>query len=124
MSYTIEGVLTEVFNTQQITEKFCKRELVIEKTENNGSRPFTETIKFQLTNDRCDLIDPYAPGQEIKVHFNIKGREYSKEDRTSYFVNLEAWRIEGISNGAPIDHEPPYVPDVEPIQGPEDDLPF
>ena len=59
MSYEITGVLTEVFQTKQITQSFLKREFVIEKTEHNGSRPFTETIKFQLINDRCDLIDPY-----------------------------------------------------------------
>ena len=123
MSYILEGVLTEVFQTQQMTEKFYKRDFVIEKTEHKGNRVFTETIKFQLTNDNCDLIDPYTEGEEIKVHFNIKGRKHEKDGRENYFVNLEAWRIERVSSGPAIDPEPDFIPDEIPPEEP-DNLPF
>ncbi len=123
MSFEIIGKLTEKFETQEITSSFKKREFVIEKTESSGGREFIEIIKFQLNQDRCDLIDPYQPNEEIKIHFNIKGRKWEKEGRVSYFTNLEAWRIERISNNQNTD-EPPQ-PGLDKIQ-PEtdDDLPF
>ena len=69
MSFEIVGKLTEKFNTREITNTFKKREFVIEKVENAGGREFTEVIKFQLSQDRCDLIDPYNLNEDIKVHF-------------------------------------------------------
>lgn len=123
MSFEINGKLVEKFDTQEITNTFKKREFVIEKVENTGGREFTETIKFQLSQDRCDLIDPYNPNEEIKVHFNIKGRKWEKDGRVSYFTNLEAWRIERVAvaqnNMPPQPKMDEIPPEVE-----EDDLPF
>lgn len=123
MSYEINGKLVEKFDTQEITNTFKKREFVIEKVENAGGREFTETIKFQLSQDRCDLIDPYNTNEEIKVHFNIKGRKWEKDGRVSYFTNLEAWRIERLTveqnNTTPQPSMDEIPPEVE-----EDDLPF
>lgn len=123
MSFEINGKLVEKFDTQEITNTFKKREFVIEKVENTGGREFTETIKFQLSQDRCDLIDPYNPNEEIKVHFNIKGRKWEKDGRVSYFTNLEAWRIERVAvaqnNMLPQPKMDEIPPEVE-----EDDLPF
>ena len=115
MSYELQGILTEIFNTDQVTERFKKREFVIEKTEESGDKTFTETIKFQLTNDKCDIIDPYATGEEVKIHFNIKGRKWEKDGKTSYFINLEAWRIEKVESSQPNTYKTPP---------PENDMPF
>ena len=123
MSFEINGKLVEKFDTQEITVSFKKREFVIEKTENAGGREFTETIKFQLSQDRCDLIDPYNPNEEIKVHFNIKGRKWEKDGRVSYFTNLEAWRIERLA-AAQNDMPPQPNMDEIPPEVEEDDLPF
>ncbi len=123
MSFEIVGKLTEKFNTQEITNKFKKREFVIEKVENAGGREFTEVIKFQLSQDRCDLIDPYNLNEDIKVHFNIKGRKWEKDGRTSYFTNLEAWRLEKIASEQGNDAPPqPGLADIPPEM--ENDLPF
>lgn len=123
MSFEINGKLVEKFDTQEITSSFKKREFVIEKVESAGGREFTEIIKFQLSQDRCDLIDPYNLNEEIKVHFNIKGRKWEKEGRVSYFTNLEAWRIERVAvaqnNMPPQQNMDQIPPEVE-----EDDLPF
>ena len=123
MSFEINGKLVEKFDTQEITNSFKKREFVIEKVESAGGREFTEIIKFQLSQDRCDLIDPYKTSEEIKVHFNIKGRKWEKEGRVSYFTNLEAWRIERVAvaqnNMPPQQNMDQIPPEVE-----EDDLPF
>ena len=123
MSFEITGKLSEKFDTQQVTNTFKKREFVIEKTENTGGREFTEVIKFQLSQDRCDLIDPYTINEDTKVHFNIKGRKWEKDGRVSYFTNLEAWRLEKVSNEVAADMPPqPGIEDIPPEV--EDDLPF
>lgn len=98
MSFEINGKLYEKNDTVAVTEKFRKREFVLEKTESSNSGEFTELIKFQLTQDRCDLLDRYNVNDEVKISFNIKGRKWEKDGKVSYFTNLEAWRIEKVSN--------------------------
>ena len=96
MSFEITGKLIEKFNTQQVSEKFKKREFVIEKEENNGEMVFVETIKFQLTQDRCSLLDSFSLHDDIKISFNIKGSKWEKEGKVNYFTNLDAWKIETV----------------------------
>lgn len=123
MSYELSGKLQEKFDTQKISEKFSKREFVVEKKETKGNFEFVDNIKFQLTNDRCDILDPYNPGDEIKVSFNIKGKKWEKEGRVSYFTNLEAWKIEkAVENGT--QNTPPPPMEEPPMPTEPDDLPF
>lgn len=96
MSYEITGKLIEKFDTLQVSEKFKKREFVIEKEDNNGSSIFVDTIKIQLTQDRCDILEPFNFNDEIKVSFNVKGSKWEKEGKTNYFTNLDAWKIEKV----------------------------
>ena len=123
MSFEISGKLIEKFEIQNVTASFRKREFVIEKTESSSGREFTEVIKFQLSQDRCDLIDPYQLNDEIKIHFNIKGRKWEKDERVSYFTNLEAWRIEKVTTNAQDNIAPQHSIDDIPPEA-EDDLPF
>lgn len=90
MNYTIKGILKEKFDTVEINDRFKKREYVIEVT--NGD--YTEVIKMQLTNDNCSKIDSYSVGDEFITNFNIRGRAWEKDGKTSYFTNLEAWKLE------------------------------
>jgi len=125
MSFEITGKLIEKYNTIQVSDRFKKREFVIEKTESNGGMEFTDHIKFQLTQDRCNLIESIEVNAEIKVNFNIRGNKWEKEGKVNYFTNLDAWRIEkaqdlgqsGFSNDTP----PPTMDSMPPEN---DDLPF
>lgn len=86
MALDITGKLHKVFETEQKTESFKAREFVI---ETSGEYP--QFVKFQLTQDRCALIDNYKEGADLKVHFDLRGREWQGK----YFTNLNAWKIEG-----------------------------
>ncbi|WP_242928907.1 DUF3127 domain-containing protein [Pontibacter vulgaris] len=99
MSFEIQGKLYEVFEEQQVSDKFKKREFVLEIPD--GS--YTQYCKFQLTQDKCNLLDQYKTGDEVKVTFNLSGKPFVKNGTTMYFTNLQAWRLEGASNsyGAP-----------------------
>jgi hypothetical protein len=93
----ITGILKVKNESQQVSEKFKKREFVI--TDNSSQYP--QHISFQLTQDKCSLLDQYNIGAEIKVHFNLRGREWtSPQGEIKYFNSLEAWRIEGGSAGS------------------------
>jgi hypothetical protein len=125
MNYEITGTLIEKYDSVQVTDRFKKREFVIEKRETVGVNEFIETIKFQLTQDKCDAIETIAIGQPIKVVFNIRGRRWEKNGQVSYFNNLEAWRVEPLqAAAAPANIAPPPSMEEIPPEGPTDDLPF
>ncbi len=125
MSFEIQGKLIEKFDAQQVTDRFRKREFVLETRENTGSNEFVETIKIQLTQDRCDLIDSMNIGDDLKVSFNIRGRRWEKNGQVSYFNNLEAWRIEAaVKPDQGENPPPPEAEDIPEADGPTDDLPF
>ncbi len=124
MSFDITGKLIEKYDAQQVTERFVKREFVLEKKESAGSSEFIENIKFQLTQDKCDLIENIQIGEEIKVAFNIRGRRWEKNGQVSYFNNLEAWKVEKLNSASGQPDVPPPTADDIPPEEPTDDLPF
>ncbi|GAB3309892.1 DUF3127 domain-containing protein [Hymenobacter humi] len=95
MAYDVTGRLHEIFDEQQVSEKFRKREFVLEVQD--GQYP--EHIKFQMVQDKTSLIDPFKMGDEVKVTFNLRGRGFNKNGQMLYFTNLEAWKIEPASGG-------------------------
>jgi single-strand DNA-binding protein len=103
-SFETKGKLIVKYNTQQVTERFKKREFVVEIPSGN----FAEQVKFQLTQDKCELLDRFKEGEELIVYFNLKGKPYTKDGVTSYFNNLDAWRLETAKESkAGNDTEPP-----------------
>src|SRR5688572_32724125 len=100
MAYDAQGKLHEIFDEQQVSEKFRKREFVLEIPDG----AYSNHIKFQLTLDKCDLLDGFNVGDEVKVAFNLSGKPFTKNGTTMYFTNLGAWRIEPA--GAPQNNQP------------------
>jgi len=95
MSFEISGRIIEINPTQQVTDKFKKREFILEvKETNNTGFEFIEYIKFQTVQDKCSLLDGLNQNDQVKVSFNLRGRKWEKEGQTSYFTNLDAWKIE------------------------------
>ena len=95
MNFEINGKVIVKEETQAINDKFKKREFVIE-VENERNSEWNDFIKFQLTQDRCDLLETVSLYEEIKVSFNVRGRKWEKDGKVNYFSNLEAWRIEKV----------------------------
>ena len=97
-SYEAVGTLHAVMDTQHVKDTFKKRDFVLEMADGN----YPQHIKFQVTQDRCALLDTMKVGQQVKVLFNLRGRPFqNREGQTVYYTNLEAWRIEGASAAAP-----------------------
>jgi hypothetical protein len=53
----------------------------------------------QLQVVYADLKRSGNDGEEIKVQFNLRGREWNGPQGIKYFNTLEAWRIEKVSGG-------------------------
>ena len=136
MNFEIDGRLAEKFETQIVSDRFQKREFVLEiKSTGATGYEFVDFIKFQTTQDKCALLDQFKVDDTIKVSFNLRGRKWEKDGQVSYFTNLEAWRIENFSKESAEPANDTSIPDDEssdvpfPTDPPEndsgfDDLPF
>jgi single-strand DNA-binding protein len=86
MSFEIEGKLHKKFDKEQKSGTFQTREFVLL----DESTQYPQYVKFQLVQDRCEIIDNIDEGNTIKVYFDLRGREWQGK----YFTNLQAWRVE------------------------------
>jgi hypothetical protein len=93
MEYQISGKITEVYQVIRVNERFRKREFVIEHKESAGGQPFIDFIKFQLIQDKCDLIDESWLRHDVTVTFSIKGNRWEKNGQVNYITNLNALTI-------------------------------
>lgn len=123
----VKGKLIEIYDTAQISDRFQKREFVIEYAENPQ---YPEFIKFESVQDKCAMLDEYTLGDEVIVYFNLKGRKWTdRQGETKYFNSLQAWRMQkgGETSSSPSPtHEASSHSDL-PFSdegGDEDDLPF
>lgn len=126
---TITGTIKVVGKTQDVSDKFRKRELVV--TEPSGQRP--QHIPVEFTQDRCGLLDGFNPGDEVTVSCYVNGREWAGRDGiTKYFLSLSGNRIErsgaaasaGGNQGGYQAAPPPSMADMPTGGSDEDDLPF
>ena len=112
-----KGTLIVINPTQQITDTFSKREFVIETSEDSNGQSYTQSIKFQVMKDKCSMLDSFNVGDEVAVSFNITGKPWEKDGKTSYFNNLNAWKITKLEGSAP-------APTNTVTTTANDDLPF
>jgi hypothetical protein len=126
MPYEITGKVIEVMPVNQMSDKFRKREFVIEKKESGGGAVFIDYIKFQLVQDKCELVNESFLHDEIKVWFNIRGNKWERDGKLNYFTNLDAWKIERSSSSGREQPESktPRPEDFPPENEELSDLPF
>lgn len=91
--YDLSGKLIEKYDVVH-RGSFATREFVVEKTTEYNGKTISNYIKFQCVQDRTAIVDNIKIGDEIKVHFNIRGNRWERDGKVSYFTNLDAWRIE------------------------------
>ncbi|CAH1002627.1 hypothetical protein LEM8419_03499 [Neolewinella maritima] len=89
MSFEITGTLVKKYETETKGESFKVRDFVI-KADDNGK--YDNFVKFQTSQDRTAILDDYTEGQQVKVHFDLRGRQWQDK----YFTNLNAWRVEAV----------------------------
>ncbi len=115
-----EGKIIKLDDAVQVTDKFKKREIVVETADN-----YPQTIISEFVQDNCDKLDEFNVGDNVRIHFNIRGREWNGR----YFTNLNGWRIERLGGSQPQQAAPESDKGVQPqaavvIEDDGDDLPF
>ena len=103
---------------------FRKPELVVTTTEEK----YEQHISIDFVQDKCDELDKFNVGDQVKVNINILGRMWvNPEGEEKYFNSLQGWRIELIEGRqSEVDkyesaNEDSHIPDN---QGDGNDLPF
>ncbi len=126
MAFEITGKVIDIAPVNQVSDKFRKREFVIERKETGGAAVFIDYIKFQLLQDKCDLINESFMNEEIKIWFNLKGNKWERDGKVNYFTNLDAWKIEKVSSqGREQSSQPRTTLEDIPTENDElSDLPF
>jgi len=94
MTNTITGTIREIYNTQQVSDNFAKREMVITVADK-----YPQHITVQFTQDRCPMLDKYMVGDNVTVCYNVRGKQYQgKDGSVKYFNSIEGWKIDRTEN--------------------------
>lgn len=107
MSLEVTGKLLVKYDTQQVSERFKKREFVMELAEEINGNVYTNYAKMQLVQNKCEILDRFNEGDNIKVNFNIKGNRWERDGKVNYITNLDAWRIESANANMPAQQSAP-----------------
>jgi hypothetical protein len=85
----IKGKVAFIGEKQTISDKFAKREFVLETAEQ-----YPQLILIQATNERCGILDKLTLGQDVTASINLRGRKWTDKDgNDKYFNTIEAWKI-------------------------------
>tara|TARA_B100000900_G_C20569210_1_gene712485 strand:+ start:1126 stop:1500 length:375 start_codon:yes stop_codon:yes gene_type:complete len=69
---------------------FRKRELVVITEEQ-----YPQHLLIEFIQDRCELLDSFNVGDNVKISINLRGREWENpEGEIKYFNSIHGWRIE------------------------------
>ena len=126
----IKGIIKKISETVQISERFRKREFVVEYASNPD---YPQPIQFEMVQDRCELLDPFQEGQQVEVSFELRGREWTNpQGQVKYFNSLQAWKLVAEENSVtatpkPTQTKPRHTNQEQPgwlEKETSDDLPF
>lgn len=99
MALELIGKLIEKHPVQQVTERFKKREFVLDISEEVNGNTYANYAKMQVVQNRCELLDNYNEGDILKVTFNVRGNRWERDGKVNYINSLDAWRIEKANSG-------------------------
>lgn len=76
--------------TNVVSDKFKKRDFIVVTDEQ-----YVQYLNLQMNQDKCEILNKYSVGQNVKVHLNLKGRLWTNKEGVEVAFNiLECWRIE------------------------------
>ena len=101
----VVGKIRFVGPTKEVgSNGFRKRDLVVTTDEQ-----YPQHISISFVQDKCDLLDSYQLGEEIKVSINLRAREWvNPEGETKYFNDITGWRVERVQQQASVGAAPNF----------------
>lgn len=127
----VSGRIKLINAEQQVSATFKKRELVVSTEEQ-----YPQHILVNFVQDKCDILNNFQVGEQVKVGINLRGREWvSPQGETKYFNDIQGWKVDRVAatQGATSLSEQamPAVPPAEAFapatnfnEKEHDDLPF
>ena len=123
----IQGKIKKIDETKTFGNNgFRKREVVVTTDEQ-----YPQHILVEFVQDKCDLLNSYNVGQDVKISINVRGREWTNpQGEVKYFNSIQGWRIENLQpaqGNADIPPVPPmdaFEPADNINEEDHDDLPF
>tara|TARA_R110000851_G_scaffold147756_2_gene287768 strand:- start:5587 stop:5934 length:348 start_codon:yes stop_codon:yes gene_type:complete len=115
MDLQLQGRIKLIGEIQEFDSGFTKREFIVTTAEQ-----YPQDIKLEFFKEKVADLDKVTEGQEVTVHFNIRGNEFNGK----YYVNLQAWKL--VSGAASPAGKAPSLPTPPaPLSAEDDDdLPF
>ena len=90
----IKGTVYKVSQEEVKSEKFKKRDVILEVIEGT----YKQYLTVQFSNAKCDLLNNVRQGDMISVSINLKGRLWTGADGVEKSFNtFEGWQIESDS---------------------------
>lgn len=121
----IKGILKRKGEVVQVNDNYSKRDFVVTI---DHDKQYPQTVQFQLSQAKINLLDGIPLGSEIDVSFNLKGREYQDKQtgEPKVFTIIEAWSVKVISK---TNAQAPNLPQQENLSSDtfhnsDSDLPF
>jgi len=123
----IQGKIKMIDETKTFgSNGFRKREVVVTTEEQ-----YPQHILVEFVQDKCDLLNSYNVGQDVKISINLRGREWTNpQGELKYFNAIQGWRIESLQ-AAEGNADIPPVPPMDAFEPADnindedhDDLPF
>lgn len=121
----VQGKIKKIDDTKEYGNNgFRKREVVVTTEEQ-----YPQFILVEFVQDKCDLLNKFQVGQDVKIGINLRGREWvNPQGETKYFNSVQGWRIENLQPSAGGNGAMPPPEDFEPAKNlneeEHDDLPF
>jgi len=122
------GRVKMVEQTKEVgSSGFRKRDIVVTTDEQ-----YPQFISVQFVQDKCDILDAYKVGDNVKIDINLRGREWTNpQGEVVYFNTIQGWRIGKVQDGAPAQGQAPPMPAAQTFapadnfkEEEHDDLPF
>tara|TARA_R110000796_G_scaffold73774_5_gene165759 strand:- start:879 stop:1154 length:276 start_codon:yes stop_codon:yes gene_type:complete len=87
------GKIKTIGPVQEVgSARFKKRELVVTTQDQ-----YPQMIMIEFVQDKTDLLNKFAIGEDVTVGINLRGREWiNPQGKAKYFNSLHGWKIEKI----------------------------
>lgn len=123
-SFEVQGDIHSIDETRTYGQNgFTKREFVIKLTGERENPSYPNYVALEFIKDKCALLDPFQPGDAVRVAFNLGGRLWNAPGKPEKcFVSLQAWRIDKLDGSSQAQQAPAYEDMSQDYNA--DDVPF
>ena len=99
----VTGKIKMIDQTKEVgSGGFKKRDIVVTTDEQ-----YPQHILVQFVQDKCDLLNNFQAGEQVKIDINLRGREWTNpQGETVYFNTIQGWRIGKVQADAPAAQTP------------------